>query len=97
VPSFLFVCLTSIRTPLTMLHMLFMRVPEDIMAVTRESRLAYIIHRSDLISFLERKRRWCTKPSVVGCAESKVSEIDIENEWETSQCKVSVPLKEINV
>jgi hypothetical protein len=88
--------ITSPRTPLTMLHMLFMRVPEDIMAVTKESRLAKIIHRSDLISFLERKRSWCTKPSVRG-AKSKASEIDMENEWETSKCNVGVAVKEINV
>lgn len=77
------VTLTYSRTPLAMLHMLFMRVPEDVMVVTRESRLTQTIRRSDLIAFLEKRRHWC-----VGQHRNRTF-ADIEHEWETNMFSIA--------
>lgn len=54
------------------------------MAVTKESKLTRVIHRSDLITFLDKRRTWCVGST--GRGDEKIGDsIELEREWETNK------------
>ncbi len=70
-----------------MLHMLFMRTPENVMAVTKAGALTRLVRRADLIDFLQRHRHWRVRAAAAGVAQGAVA---LEDMWAVNQFALSV-------